>query len=633
MTGVNDLASILTANVASLLVGQSPGALTQALYSSIDDGGVAYTRNAANIAAAINLSCLSAHNSARSPAQDGGILISPSVMVVAAHFGSTIGASYTFVSSANVSHTRTVIAEWSPPNSDIILARLSSPLPAAIVPAAIFPPQLLHKLPAPVLDPSTGSYPRVNSPLIIFTDQNRSLYIAGLKNPVWGASGTDIQEYSSSPLDVTLASWWEHLSAGDSGCGFGAILSGAFVALGVFKSGGNSPSWETSGSSLAVHQAQISNKVAEWNLSETVNVADISGYASANPAAVPTPGADMARTYRVYADGSGDYTTIAAAFNAAESNADVGAVIFEYQGAVGDLTMTNLFPNATSITLQPKSGMGPTPANNSLASVGVVTWVIDSADNYNLIISGQLIGAASIGLTTSYAGSITLRNLRHRVTTNLGTGTKTAFSITSSVGPPTGNLVLNIANFIGGFEVAQTSTNNRYFLLTPNGNNWAINLYDSTIDGQQIKTTASSGIFVVASDTAASTVTLDVRNTAFLGAASVVSVRQITGGSGSIVYAGTCTGNRSTDSNASLGTTSGLSTAAFAGADTFNYALSPSSVCIAAGSATSPVATDILGAQRPRSGASAVDVGAVNLATASSGATPGPRGWLPWLGP
>lgn len=608
-----DLATKCSNEVRAMIAGKSPGAATQAIYSSIDDGALAYTRNPALFAAAVDLSCLSSSNTGRSPSQDGGILLSPSVMVVANHFGSAKGASYTFTSPANASYTRTVIAEWNPYNSDILLARFSSPLPAAIKPAPVFAANLLQKLPIPVFDPSTGTYARVDSPLIVFTEQFRNLYIAGLKNPVWGASGTDVQEYSSSPADATLAAWWEHLVGFDSGCGFGMILNGLFVALGVWKSGGSAPSWEASGSSLVIHGRQIAAKIAEWNLSESLSVINLSGYPTVpNASVTPTPGVDMSRTYKVYADGTGDFTTLAAAFNAAETNADVGAVIFEYQGAVGDLAMFNLFPNATSITVQPKAGYGATGVNNSLASMGAVSWTFDDGDSYNLILSGQMIGVASFAISGGYAGSITLKNLRHRIITNLGTGARSAMSVASG---GAGNLVLNIANFISSFEIAQTGSNVRNIFLNPTGTNWQVNLYDTTIDGQ--KTTGlSGGCLVIASDASASTVTLDARNTAFLTTAGT-SVRQLGGGVGTLTYAATCAGNRSTDANASLGTTSGLAVTDFAGADTFNYNLSPTSVGIAGGTPTSPVSTDITGSPRPRPGATYVDVGAVNLASST----------------
>ena len=182
----------------------------------------------------------------------GGTLIAPDIIATTTHYPSTIGSSYTYAEPDGTLHVRTVTHRRTV-SGDLTIARLDSPLPAAIPPMPIMPNVGIYGQKS--ISPSLGSVP-----------------VFGL-NKFLQASVRDFQPQGGAiapQLPDRLATFVQMVS-GDSS---GAVVFADGTSL-IYLFG-----WTTnqSGVPLGNHVAAIEAAIADMGSSSEITLYDVSGF-------------------------------------------------------------------------------------------------------------------------------------------------------------------------------------------------------------------------------------------------------------------------------------------------------------------------------------------------------------------
>ena len=327
----------------------------------------------------------------------------------------------------------------------------------------------------------------------------------------------------------------------------------------------------------------------------------------------------MATTYRIYAAGGGDFTTLQACMDDAEVQATTGNMIWEFFGDVGvfnDLSSNPL--TCDNLIIQPKAGSeasATAPSSTATIGTGGTRSVIGAqlANNVNsLTIKGTILGKVLVtrGGGGSLFQTVVIQNCYQNITNALAGATQYGLEVQDGGNADGSTQTLTLANFVQT-SVAQTSATNWSGVRVNNtGFASTVNVYQCSMNETAVK---GSGAGILIAHTGTVTTILDARNSGIIGTSLSVTKT----GSGTLTYAGTCSGNRTTDVNASLGTVSGVTTAAWKDVATGDFNLPAGSALINVAS-TTPVPLDINGAARPRAG-NIVDGGVVNYAPPSTG--------------
>lgn len=226
---LTDLNSQSADAIDDRIEGVTGGSSSQDIFTSRNTSTNTYVRNTGNFVADIDLTCISAGVS--SGIARNGTLISPRHVLLAAHAGTGTGYTIDFVTSDNVTHTRTVTANETITGTDILIGVLDSDLPDTISYAKVMDPKTLAQLSAPV----DGRFVPV-----LYSNRNFVLNITELE-PM-----TEADTYVSfdSSDEAKRLEFWASIEIGDSGKGSFIISDGELILLGAFHYGsqGSSPS-------------------------------------------------------------------------------------------------------------------------------------------------------------------------------------------------------------------------------------------------------------------------------------------------------------------------------------------------------------------------------------------------------
>jgi len=272
-------ASSLLNSTLAYINGKSPGAATQAIYSSIDDTHHVYVRNTSNFltSAGVDLTCIPSGNGG----MFNGILIGPDIMLEANHAHNN---TFYFTDASNVSYFRSSIGGARVLDYDTYIERLNAPVPASIHPCPLFS---FGELASTTAHFSTSSLQSEFIP-VMFHRQTRNIYIGGVYIGNGSCTFTPGSCYDSSydedhvnvfkPASTTLATWWSLPIVGDSGSPAFAIVNGKAVAMTTwFQSDFLSRAIGPSASLLLPY---IQNTVTALGSSATIQTVDLSGFPS-----------------------------------------------------------------------------------------------------------------------------------------------------------------------------------------------------------------------------------------------------------------------------------------------------------------------------------------------------------------
>jgi hypothetical protein len=246
------------ATINAMIYGKTASSTTQDLYSAINDGTGAYTRNSSMWASGIDLSCIPVWNSFIAQ-YNNGVLITPRHILQAAHYGTIGGPNppdhgatppgtvMRFV-DANNNVVERIVADTNPnddvgvadthnPNAlpnfyngivisgtDIRIIELTEDVPSTIKPARVFPSDVTNYLPN-----LSGGIP------VAFTRQDRDLRIGE-----WWYSSSSIDGVRL-PASSSYDSWYYLPRGGDSSSGVLALVNSTPVVLGTWLGPATTP--------------------------------------------------------------------------------------------------------------------------------------------------------------------------------------------------------------------------------------------------------------------------------------------------------------------------------------------------------------------------------------------------------
>ena len=247
------LAADLQSEVSSRISGLTPSATTYDIFSSMNNTTHVYTRNTSLFANNVDLTAIPAN------AGGSGVLIAPDILLQANHYHT--GTVY-FVDNSNNVYERTVVGGENISGTDIYIARLNSPLPAAITPAAIFDATALT---SQITAAAYGDQSGFDIP-VVFTNQFRTLRIGNVYT-------VPTSSYVSivSPVSSEFSSWYSSPISGDSGSPAMAIVNGKIVVLGVWYTASTVPN-------VSQYIPQINAAITALGSSYSVTTATTSGF-------------------------------------------------------------------------------------------------------------------------------------------------------------------------------------------------------------------------------------------------------------------------------------------------------------------------------------------------------------------
>jgi hypothetical protein len=223
------LASHAGAQIDSLIAGKTAGAATFNLWSTRNDAVAAYLWNSGIWAAGIDLSCISPWNDWQGSSNwKGGTLVSPRHLLCANHIALTNGQTIRFVTSGNVTVTRTISSGVQVvPSHDIYLCKLDSDVPAGIRFAHVLPANWRSNLPTMDQDATTLTTPRPRIP-VLWTNQFKTLRVGD-----WaGVNGAPNNQCSDlAPIDPQRLTFYSAVIVGDSGSPAFLLINGHAVLL------------------------------------------------------------------------------------------------------------------------------------------------------------------------------------------------------------------------------------------------------------------------------------------------------------------------------------------------------------------------------------------------------------------
>jgi hypothetical protein len=324
------------AQIAGLDPVANPGILAQ--FSSIDDAATNYVRNANFWLNDVDLTCVSPWNSHGSSghASKRGLptgrfrcvtAITPRHALAANHFAPNIGTKVRFVDNNNVVYEREIIgyhkvmadldvigypdfmtyertkayrdAGAESISIDLRLLRFDSPLPASIVPAKMFPPDVYTYLPRYMRILNELNYNQLcpNYPIIVFNaarevrlgetstnlgtwDQNKSLIYGPANISYFAPESPSWWGYMSYYLydELNTEKWYPYQSVdGDSSTPALMVINGEAVYVSQHL-------YPNSGFPAFYGIDDITNRISNvWGDPENLDYVDLSGFAAYEP--------------------------------------------------------------------------------------------------------------------------------------------------------------------------------------------------------------------------------------------------------------------------------------------------------------------------------------------------------------
>ena len=226
--GGNSLAAHMASAIDGLLQGKDL-ATHGPVFSSQDHVTPAYVRNP-NFwgPAPLGVSPWNSDNAA----VNAGTAITPQHVIYTNHGLVGVGfpangSTLRFITATNVVVSRTQLQHFRIPNTDVVIARLDSDLPATIPPFPVAPDNLNLYIPNGIPVP------------VMVLDQEEK----GLVMDMYNHSSRDAPSiWFRKPVNPTRLSFWELPIAGDSGDPVTGLISGAWTVMGlVTNAEGQSP--------------------------------------------------------------------------------------------------------------------------------------------------------------------------------------------------------------------------------------------------------------------------------------------------------------------------------------------------------------------------------------------------------
>jgi len=236
--------AMLTASVDSRLVGKS-ATTDKTLFVGYNTVTPAITRNPTTwIGDVSGITAISPWNEYTTNTR-AGTLLSPDVMVNAAHYlpHLTNGTVVHFITMESELFTRTIVAQTQVGSTDLYLSRLSSPLPATIKFAKVFPVGVYTEL---ALLINTG----LRIPVLMLDQQEKALV----------ADWTEENSVStfSYPIDAKRLEFSEEVLSSDSGNFVGCIYGDDLIAVTVLHHGGAGDGSSINANRVAINSAMTS---------------------------------------------------------------------------------------------------------------------------------------------------------------------------------------------------------------------------------------------------------------------------------------------------------------------------------------------------------------------------------------
>lgn len=173
------------------------------IYTTQNHAAGIYVRNPNCWAAGTNLTCASPWNS-RGGRLRAGTAVSPDCIVLASHYGLLVGDVVRFVTLDNTVVERAIISRLKIGTSDMLIARLDSPLPDSITPAKLLPAAIADYL------PSLNYSMPIGVPCVVLDQEEKALC-----SEVSNIGGVSVG--FRAPSDPTRSQYYEEIIDGDSG--------------------------------------------------------------------------------------------------------------------------------------------------------------------------------------------------------------------------------------------------------------------------------------------------------------------------------------------------------------------------------------------------------------------------------
>lgn len=266
----------IVSQMDAMISGLTASPATYDIYSAINDSTHTYTRNSGLFASSgVDMTAVPTYTSAGGTTGNG-ILVSPDIVISAAHVGLGIGTTFYFVTSTSTTVSRTVIGASNVGTTDIRVIRLDSPFLAGsgVTPAYVLPPTTFF---------SKVSLAAVNSIMIpvIFTNQFRTLKIQTLYGDYYNSQGhrieiTELQpttKYYNWSSTTTDANHNIVVVSGDSGNALMTVVNGKLVALGTWHFSEVAPD-------VSKYITEIDSAISALGSAYSLTPIDLSGFAS-----------------------------------------------------------------------------------------------------------------------------------------------------------------------------------------------------------------------------------------------------------------------------------------------------------------------------------------------------------------
>jgi hypothetical protein len=229
-----------------------------ALYVMKDNATKTYTRNTVQPLSDIDMSCLSVYNSYGGTAR-AGVLVTPDIVIFARHYPLGVGTTLWFVTTDNVTISRTVTATRSLSGSgyqyDLSIARLDTPIVSGVTPCKVVSSDIENYLPnltAGVPTFTVNRYDNLGVGMWYSTDDYNRLKYA------W-----------STPESL----WDRELIVGDSGSPFFLIINNEPILLTTATFGGAG-----TGPCLQNHITAINNLITAVGSDSSLVEVDLSSF-------------------------------------------------------------------------------------------------------------------------------------------------------------------------------------------------------------------------------------------------------------------------------------------------------------------------------------------------------------------